>query len=92
MSSITAIVEILACLTIDLLKKKGDFHLPARVSTVTTVKFPEKTVGNLIATTEGSLGVVIPISGENYTLLKLLQDDIVKNIPQYAALNNRNYR
>ena len=75
----------------------GDFHLPARVSSVTTIDVPsvecdKKNVGNLITTTEGAISIVIPLSGEDYTWLKVLQDDIVKNVPQYAALNNRNFR
>ena len=49
-------------------------------------------VGNVIATTEGSIALIIPISGEQYMYLKSLQDDIIKNLPQYGALNNKNYR
>lgn len=80
------------------MKKIGDFHLPAQVSTVTPIDIPtienehQCDVGNVIATTEGSVAILMPISGEEYMYLKILQDDIIKNLPQYGALNNRNFR
>ena len=72
-------------------------HLPAPVSTVSPIDIPsigmeqKNDVGNIIATTEGSIALIIPISGEQYMYLKSLQDDIIKNLPQYGALNNKNY-
>lgn len=60
---------------------------------IPSIEAPDKEdVGNIIATTEGSIAILMPISGEYYTCLKWLQDDIIKNIPQYGALNNRNFR
>ena len=47
---------------------------------------------NVITTTEGEVGIVMPISGEDYMVLLSLQKCIVDTIPQVAALNPDNFR
>lgn len=47
---------------------------------------------NVVTTTEGEVGVVIPISGDDYMVLLSLQKYIVDSLPQIAALNPDNYR
>lgn len=47
---------------------------------------------NVVTTTEGEVGVVVPISGEDYMVLLSLQKYIVDSLPQIAALNPDNYR
>ena len=46
----------------------------------------------MVTTTEGEVGVVVPISGEDYMVLLSLQQYIVDSLPQIAALNPDNYR
>ena len=46
----------------------------------------------MVTTTEGEVGVVVPISGEDYMVLLTLQEYTVDTLPQIAALNPDNYR
>lgn len=48
--------------------------------------------GVVMATREGEIGVLSPITYEDYSVLMLLQKRLVEKLPQNAALNPMNFR
>ena len=48
--------------------------------------------GVVVSTREGEIGVVTPITYEDYSVLMLLQKRIIEKLPQKGALNPLNFR
>ena len=48
--------------------------------------------GVVVSTREGEIGVVMPITYEDYSVLMLLQKRIIEKLPHNGALNPLNFR
>ena len=48
--------------------------------------------GVVMTTREGEIGVLSPVTYEDYSVLMLLQKRLVEKLPQNAALNPMNFR
>lgn len=73
------------------LDRQSSIHMASPISSICVIPHDNNRY-NILTTSEGEVGIIMPISGEDYMVLLSLQKCIIDTLPQIAALNPDNFR